>query len=472
MKHCKITLKPYEKEQYITRLDVTMAFDSPICEAAGEFCRMMLVGYSVPGCDPVAFEIQDDLGIVPYKTSELNEYPYEYKVYDVERAPKGNVCVQYTIVPRAYKPDHRCGPYFDFKTEPGGANASGLVLLPMFKDYYGEISIHWDCSEMPDDCYGVNAFGERDFTKVCELEALRTSYFAFGHIHSITEGDFGFYWFGEPYFDTAAIAEYTKKLYAVMAPFFRDTESVYRIFLRKDPYKNSGGTAQKRSYIWGWNDHQPVSVEEKKTILAHELVHNWPHLTDEPYGLTTWYSEGAAEYYSVILPLRAGLITKEQAMKEIQGWTDAYYTNPTRHMENVEAAKICWEDRRAQKLAYGRGVFFLANVDAKMRLETGGERGIDDVVLAILEIDRAQTGRTSNVETFAETALSNELFLEKVKEFSGLDLKEDFEIMRTGAHFAPHKDSFDACFDVKEEQAVEADTGIPVTSYRWSLRES
>lgn len=459
MKHCKITWKPYEKDLFITRLDVTMEFDELSCMAGDELCRMMLVGYSVPGCKPETFEVFDALGAVPYTISESSEYPYEYQVYHVERALQGSVCVQYTIYPREYQPDHRCGPYFDFKTEKGGANASGLVLLPEFKGYFGEISMHWDCSEMAEGCYGVNAFGERDLVKVCELETFRTSYFAFGHIRSITDGDFGFYWFGEPDFDVAAIAEYTKKLYAVMAPFFHDTESVYRIFLRKDPYKNSGGTSQKRSYIWGWNDTQPVSVEDKKTILAHELVHNWPHLLDEPYGITTWYSEGAAEYYSVILPLRAGLITAEQALKEIQSWTDSYYTNPTRYMENVEAAKICWEDRRAQKLAYGRGVFFLANVDAEIRKATGDRKSIDDVILALLEADR-----------YGEH-LGNEAFIEKVKEISGLDITGEWETMRSGTHFAPHPDSFDSLFDVCEEMAEEADTGEEVVSYRWSLRD-
>lgn len=458
MKHCKITLKPYENGETITRLDVTMEFDTPECGENGELCRIMLTGYSVPGCDPQVFEASDRLGEIPYTTCEVKEYPYEYKVYHVTRPVEGALCVRCTIYPREYKPDHRCGPYFDFKAEAGGANASGLVLLPEFKGYEGEITICWDGSEMSEGCRGVNAFGEGDFTKVCELETIRTSYFAFGRLHSISEGDFGFYWFGEPYFDTAAIAEYTKKLYAVMAPFFRDTQSVYRIFLRKDPYKNSGGTAQKRSYIWGWNDHQPVSVEAKKTILAHEMVHNWPHLKSEPYGITTWYSEGAAEYYSVILPLRAGLITKEQALKEIQGWTDSYYTNPTRHLENIEAAKICWEDRRAQKLAYGRGAFFLANTDAKIRLATGGNASIDDVVLSLLERD-----------PYGQI-LGNEDFIETVKAVSGLDIREDWEIMRTGTHFAPHPDSFDSLFHVKEEAAVEADTGREAVSYRWELR--
>ena len=74
----------------------------------------------------------------------------------------------------------------------------------------------------------------------------------------------------------------------------------------------SGGTALYRSYLFGWNTTQPCSLEDKKTILAHEMVHNWPQLNDNPYGVTTWYSEGTAEYYSVLLPLRLGLMTDDE----------------------------------------------------------------------------------------------------------------------------------------------------------------
>ena len=80
--------------------------------------------------------------------------------------------------------------------------------------------------------------------------------------------------------------------------------------------------------MFGWNDSQPVSVEEKQNLLAHEMVHNWPHLNDNPYGVTTWYAEGTAEYYSIMIPLRNGLITAAEALAEIQKRTDAYYTNP------------------------------------------------------------------------------------------------------------------------------------------------
>ena len=177
------------------------------------------------------------------------------------------------------------------------------------------------------------------------------------------------------------------------------------------------------------------------------------------YGITTWYSEGTAEYYSIMIPLRAGLITKETALYEIQRRTDDYYRNPTRHLENMESTRMAWKDRRAQKLPYGRGIFFLANCDVKMKEATGGKYGIDDVVLNILELQRQGV------------TLSNEVFLDEIKKLSGLDLTPDWEIMRTGTHFAPLAGSFGGHFTVCEVPAEEADTGEPCVSYKWEIKK-
>ena len=146
----------------------------------------------------------------------------------------------------------------------------------------------------------------------------------------------------------------------------------------------SGGTALYRSYLFGTGIQlSHVALKIKKAILAHEMVHNWPQLNDNPYGVTTWYSEGTAEYYSVLLPLRLGLMTDDEAILELQKRTDAYYSNPTRVLGDEEAAAICWKDRRAQRLVYGRGMIFVINIDIMIRKATNGAHSIDDVVLDI-----------------------------------------------------------------------------------------
>lgn len=158
------------------------------------------------------------------------------KACRLKRELSGNVRVCYLVHPRPLRAGDRCAPYVDFRCENGGGTSSGNAFL----------------------------------------------------------ADFGIYWIAEPAFDMKGIAEYTQKLFGCMQTFFRDKDCVYRIFVRKDPYTHSGGSALSRSYLFGWNDTEPVTLLNKKSILAHEMVHNWPHLADSDNEITSWYSEGGS----------------------------------------------------------------------------------------------------------------------------------------------------------------------------------
>ena len=458
MSKCTVTLKPYPAGRGIEKMDVCYAIENWQAAAGENLCSFQLETVSIPGCAPEEVSVRDAKGDVLFTESESTPYPYHWLHLQAGRATEGAITIRYTVRPRYADEKTTCGPYFDLRSEDGGANGAGIHFLAEVQDLSGTIALHWDMTAMPAGSQGVCTWGEGDCALEGALEKLRQCYFAFGDVKKITEGDFGYYWLSEPTFDVQELADYTKKLFGKMQVFFHDDQHAYRIFMRKDPFHHSGGTALMRSYMFGWNDAEPVSVREKQNILAHEMVHNWPQLNDNPYGTSSWYSEGTAEYYSCMLPFRAGLIDREALLKEIQKRTTAYYTNPTRHLENLAAAKICWQDRRAQRLPYGRGIFFLANTDVKLRQATDNRVCIDDVVLAIQEKDRAGV------------TLGNEVFLETVQELGGIDVRDDWETMRTGGHIVPLEDAFDKQFRLKEVTVPEADTGTPVTSYEWTLR--
>ncbi len=457
MTACRIVLAPVKQDGRIDALDVTMRFSGLTGTVGATLLRAQVNTVSIPCADPQALTLTDTRGDVPFALEAVEEYPVRYSDIRPLREPEGEIAVRYTLRPHVLKDTDICGPYFDFRAEDGGANASGLALLLDCPGFEGAISLSWDMRRCSGG-KGVCTWGEGDVAFDGPLDRLRDSYFMFGDVHSETEGEFGFYWLGTPAFRVDTLAVYTRRLFGVMQAFFHDDEPVYRVFLRHDPFKTSGGTALRRSYMFGWNDTQPVSVDEKQNLLAHEMVHNWPQLNDRPYGTTTWYAEGTAEYYSIMLPLRAGLITKAQALAEVQRRTDAYYTNPTRRLSDMDAAKVCWQDRRAQRLAYGRGIFFLAAVDARIRRATGGQKRIDDVVLDLLDQDRRGV------------TLGNEVFLATVRRIAGIDVTDAWRVMHEGGHFAPDPDSFDVLFNVGEVPAREADTGAAAVSYRWSLR--
>lgn len=454
----RICLKPYWEQGQVDRMDVSYTLEGLACQAGAVLCSMQLSTVTIPGCSPEQVQISDEEGELDAAVSEESPYPYVLRRWTLSRATAGTVTIRYTVRPRILPLDAVCGPYFDFRGEEGGANSAGISFLMDVKGAQGEAFLHWELSSMMEGCRGVCTFGEGDVT-ADNLELLRQSYYAVGQLHSIEEGDFGFYWLSEPPFDVNAVAQYTRKLFGYMQKFFRDTEKHYRIFVRRDPFKTSGGTALHRSYMFGWNNTQPCTLDDRKAILAHEMVHNWPHLNDDPYGITTWYAEGTAEYYSVLLPLRLGLITDEEAIAELQKRTDSYYANPTRNMENQEAAAICWSDRRAQRLAYGRGMIFLINTDIRIRRATKGRCSIDDVVLDLLEQGRAGA------------VLGNQVFLDSVQRIGGIDVSAEWEIMRTGVHFAPLSGGFDGRLAVEEKEITEADTGKKAVSYRWKKVE-
>lgn len=458
MSACGITLTPVFKAGQVEKVDVLYTLDAYGRKAGQEVFTFQRSTVSVPAAKLTDISASDDLGPLPLTVSETKPYPLELVHWQTDREVQGKLTIRYSALPGEKPSQGRHGPYFHFSREAGGANGPGIAFLMDIPGWEGKISLHWDVSQMPEGTRAVCAWGEGDVDREGSLDCLRQIYYAFGPIQSVTEGDVGMYWLEAPSFDAVELAEYVKKLFGIMQRFFRDDQTVYRIFMSHDHTVSSGGTALRRCYMFGWNDTQPVSVPEKQNLLAHEMVHNWPHLNDEPYGETTWYEEGTAEYYSIMIPLRTGLISKKQALDEIQRRATDYYTNPTRHLSDLEAAKICWQDRRAQRLAYGRGIFFLANVDAQIRRATEGRKSLDDVVLSLLEMGRRNE------------PLGNEAFLKAVRETAGIDVSEAWRLMHGGGHFAPDGDSFDSLFTVAPVTVQEADTGKEAVSYQWAIR--
>ena len=453
----RITLRPVTRDGRIETVLVRMDLDGTVLPEGREVCYAQLETVSVPGAVPEDLHITDAEGPVPFTERDEKVYPILFRHYEAGRDIRGHLTISYRVTTCERLAEGRHGPYFQMARELDGFSSPGIAFLNGVPGFEGSVDLVWDLTEAESGQRGVCTWGENDVDGISSLEELRQCYFMFGQVHSVGSGDFGFYWLTQPPFDVSAMADYTRKLFGIMQKFFRDTGSVYRIFMRHDLTVSSGGTALVRSYMFGWNDHEQLSLRDKQNLLAHEMVHNWPSLNDVPYGITTWYAEGTAEYYSIMIPLRAGLITPQEALGEIQKRTDAYYTNPTRHLGNMEAAGVAWKDRRAQRLSYGRGFFFLALTDAEIRRRTHGSKSLDDVVLDIL--DKGRAGVT----------LGNEVFLESVQAL-GVDVRDKWEIMQSGGHFAPDPDSFDGLFDVKEVPAEEADTGNAAVSYQWTLR--
>ena len=383
----RLNLAPCSKSGngFVDYIDVSIYIEGLATLKGGSVFSLAKSTVTIPFC-PLEGEIaiSDDEGEVPIEIKHEKEGFLEREQYITQRDIVGSLSVCYRVKPRVQPDDYRSSPYFDFVSEEGGANGAGLTFLPQFgKEEMFNFSLKWDLANMPSGSRGLWSIKEGDFTLPLKAQEICYSYYAVGLMQSIEKDNFGFYWFSDPSFPVKEAAEKIQELFLYMAKFFEDEGEPYKVFARRNKNASKGGTALKRSYLFGYKYEEALTVDELLNLFAHEMVHNWPHINDEPYGTGNWYSEGAAEYYSVVLPQRAGITSLEEALQALCAKTDGYYANPRRDLSNEAAAKEFWTDRNTQRIPYGRGLIYIIDTDARIRAKSGGKRSVDDIVLEI-----------------------------------------------------------------------------------------
>ena len=267
------------------------------------------------------------------------------------------------------------------------------------------------------------------------------------------------YWLDDDLPDREAVVSQIPPLLAEMCRFFRDETLSYSVFFRKEPFSiSNGGTAFDGGFVYGYSDAMPLSMEKALNTLAHEIVHNWPSIEDL-VGEGTWYSEGTAEYYSVMIPLRKGICTPQQAAEWITEKCVNYYNNPNQTMTCEEAYDRAWEDHQIQRVPYGRGFVYLAETDLLLRNTSGGKTSLDDLVL---ELDsRRRAGETVRVSDW-EALLDAHLGQEAVCRFRGV---------MAGSARIPADDSwFDGRFTFEKGMYCDARQGNFEDALIWRVR--
>ena len=397
-----------------------------------------LVG--VPFSPMEGLHVSDAAGEVPcsFEDGEPEMSFVKRRFIVAGRSTEGPVRVTYRVLPRVQPEGYHSSPYYDLVAEEGGVNGAGTCFLvhpARWEDAF-DVELAWDLSGLPRGASAVWSFGSGERAAwTLTVQELLWSAFAVGMVRSSEGGRAGFYWFGEPPFDAGLVSRQVDVMFARMAEMFHDDGRPYRVFARHNAFPGGGGTALTRSYIYGYGRDDPVDADELRDLLAHEMVHNWPTMRDEPPGLGTWYVEGSAEYYSIIVPMELGLCSPEHTAEAICRKAGSYFSNPMNGLSNEELGRLYWEDNRCQRVPYARGVLFLSNIDARISRATGGARSLLDVEVALLEVAEPVPGD----------------FIRAVREVSGLDVSEDYELMRAGgvsAPLVPDPDAFGGRFEV------------------------
>jgi hypothetical protein len=454
----RLELKPHMTGGSVDYIDVSLAIDGPTAKAGATLLRMPLIVASIPTprYDGEAIQARDDSGGLPL--TQKDEPPTSsgtYRQWLVSRQTMGNVVVTFRAPMRAVGPTTRPGPLFDLRAESGGLNGAGIAFLPLpISETSYLINVHWDLSSMPQGARGVWSMGAGDASTTGKAEMLADTYYAAGPLKSFPadpSSAYTMYWLGDPPFDARVVAERIQKFYLFASQFFGDQGGEYRVFVRKNPYHGGGGTSLTRSFMFGYSDERIPKPDEMHGLLAHEIVHNWPGLQGE-HGDTAWYSEGAAEYYSILLSYRAGVYDAAKFLSEINKRASAYYTNPLQALTNEQAAEKFWTDSRAQRVPYGRGFMYLAQVDAEIRAASEGKRSLDNLVLELRS--RQKGGAKHGVSEW----------LELVTKELGSNAQQEFHAMTSGHRLVALKSSFAPCFSSEASEDKDFDLGFDMKS--------
>ncbi|WP_165186727.1 hypothetical protein [Caulobacter soli] len=389
-----VQLTPHAEGGAQSYMAVRETLEAPSLPAGGVLVRLPVKLVGIPGSQLLGDGLTARDASGPLSLTEELEPPTPqggYRHWKVSRATVGDVVVDYRAAPRQISAATNNGPLFDLREESGGFAGAGVTFLavpPGERPY--RLAVDWDLSQAPKGSRGVSSLGEGHVETVGPAERLVFSFYAAGPLQTLPgqSDGFGLYWLSPPPFPADTLGARIKTLHAAMAKFFGTSDSAYRVFIRQNPYAGTGGTALPSSFMFGYRASDKPTLEALQSLVSHEMAHNWPAMQGE-HGDTAWYSEGTAEFYSMLLSYRSGLLSLDGFVDSLNDKTAAYYTNPYLRLTNPEAAKIFWSDPTAQTVPYGRGFLYLVDTDAAIRAKSGGKHSLDDVVQEIYRRQKA-----------------------------------------------------------------------------------
>ncbi len=381
-----------DEDRGLGHVDITLTL-SQTEAAAGEvlFSLPIVIANTVTVADHlVGLVARDTLGEVPLVVRDDPVALAYSRHWLAGRAVAGPLVVTYRAPIDNTPPRRGSGPPYQLRTEGGGFSAVGntfILLPPAGQDY--QIALEWDLSAMGPGATATSSWGEGGVVLPGAGPApqLWSGVFMAGPMQRFPaapqNAGFSAAWLGTPPFDPAPLMAWTKTLHSWMGDFFQETgDPPYRVFLRFNPINAGGGAALTNSFLTTYG--LATEAESIKGTLAHEMIHTWTSL-----GPGQWYSEGNAVFYQARLPWRAGLLSTEDYLVDINDTARRYYTNALNDTPNDQIAPRFWEDTRVRTLPYDRGGLYFAVLDDQIRKGSAGARSVDDLIFAMIARRRA-----------------------------------------------------------------------------------
>jgi hypothetical protein len=437
-----LTLAPARPDaaQHVPWVDVTVVVKG-VQRAAGErLLRLPIVANTVVTSaeDITKLTIADDHGLISAQTQDIeNDGSNRTRLWLAPRAVEGTLTARYRVQIDAAAPPLAL-PQYEMRTERGGFSAAGnaFLILPA-DDTPRPAQVHWDFSRYGSGGQGVSSLGlgEARSREALPSGKLASMYYMGGQpgVHQSAKDGFFGAWQGAPPFEMAPLMNWASDLHRFYGRFFGYMAPSFGVFGRTNQRNPGSGIGLTDSFAFTFNETSKPA--ELRSLLAHEMLHAWVNSLgssmDEAGGLDrSWFGEGLAVHYQRLLPFRAGLISADDFLADLNETAARYYTNIKINVPNAQIPEGFWRDTRIRVLPYDRGSLYFAAANAAIRNASGGKRSLDDLVRTMLAERRA--GKDMN-EALYRRLIQAELGSEGIAQF---------DAMLSGATILPPSDAF------------------------------
>jgi predicted metalloprotease with PDZ domain len=438
-----VTLAPAapDAQGNVPQVDVAITAEAVKVAAGAPLLRLALVSSNVESVANTltGLQVSDDKGalaLTAHDDPETGPQPFRHWVAD--RAVNGTLTIRYRVPITNALNSRGAAPPFELRTEDGAFSGYGGIFLVLPEtDAPYRLALDW---KLPAGAAALSSLGSGDvrLDVAGPVSRFAESFFMGGAIHHYPEifpaRGFMSAWQGSPPFDTTELMRWTNTLYGSYEKFFRTTDTPpYAVFLRRNLINAGGGVEVGRSFVGTFDTK--TDPQEFKLTLAHEMVHTFAGTLDGAQELDgSWFSEGIAVYYERLLPWRAGLISADAFLSDLNKTAGRYYTDLLNDTPNDQIPARFWAETRVRVLPYDRGSLYFAKVDSEVRKASGGKRSLDDLILAMLA--RRRQGLPADKAAWVGL-VTHEL---------GDAGKTEFDAMLSGALVLPDSDAFGACF--------------------------
>lgn len=170
-----------------------------------------------------------------------------------------------------------------------------------------------------------------------------------------------------------------------MREAFGELPSKVLIVSAGDPMWRGGLSGPRSLFL---HADRPLISENGTSTLIHELVHMVTRIRGAEGD--DWIAEGSAEFYSITLLNRAGLLSDQRRDRAFE-----WMRNHGRNVKTLDGP-------RSRGPTTARAVILFRDLDREIRERSGGERSLDDVMKRLVEI--REVSREDLEEAVAEVA--------------------------------------------------------------------